>query len=492
MNIILSPSITSTLPTPLQDSSATNISGDNMAFNNLLKKEIFSHREPTDKAAKTQSSIDTEKEPDPLAVTAVNTTPENLLALIMNARTSPVPLDAKQTTPDTVTAQPAANVKLTGSDTLNTIVREPAKITAMQPESLSLSSQYINAASAPVALSSTEPASTAKPTLLKTLNTALEQPTKNNVIAPESLSVDRQYAIATSAVLSLLESTSTVKPATFNALNQLIKEPVKDSVISPESLSANRQHTDTAISPVILNSIATASTINSTTSDIVNKAIKQPVKDTVISSQPLFIDRQYTKTIPTPVALNAIETELPAYSSRPEDFSNALQIQSSPAIPAATYPPTNIINSAPTLAAYDISPAFNSPNWDKAINQQVVWMIQNKLQTASLTINPPHLGPIQVMMQIDNQQATVQFVSAQSEVREALQNALPLLTDMLKQSGIQLGHADISSQNKNSESKQSHNQSKTNKNSVDTTITDHAINAQQTNNASQGLINLIV
>ena len=97
-------------------------------------------------------------------------------------------------------------------------------------------------------------------------------------------------------------------------------------------------------------------------------------------------------------------------------------------------------------------------------------------------------------MQIDNQQATVQFVSAQAEVREALQNALPLLTDMLKQSGIQLGHADVSSHNKNSDSRQSpnSNQSKTNRNSMETPTTEPVIDTRHATDTGQGLINLIV
>ena len=95
------------------------------------------------------------------------------------------------------------------------------------------------------------------------------------------------------------------------------------------------------------------------------------------------------------------------------------------------------------------------------------------------------------MMQIDNQQATVQFVSAQPEIREALQNALPLLADMLKQSGIQLGHTDVSSQQRNSDSRPSP-PSKINKNSAETSVTEPVINTQHTHNTGHGLINLVV
>ena len=407
----LPPSTIKALQSSLLDKPAVKTMGDNTGFNNQLQKQISSLREPTNKATKTQSSIDTETKQDPLAAILVNTTPENLFALIMNANPAPAPLDATQTNPDAVTPKLAATVKPTLSNTLNTAIELPAQNTAITPESLALSRQYTNTITTTAAVNSIEPAATAKPTLSN----------------------------ATSAALSPIAMASTLKPAISDTVNKAIKEPVKDAVISLQSLSMGHQHINT----------------------------------------------------PIPSTLNTIKPELPANINRPEDFISALQIQSSPVIPAATYPPTNIISSAPTPTTYSITPPFDSPNWDQAINQQVVWMVQNKLQSASLTINPPHLGPVQVMMQIDNQQATVQFVSAQPEIREALQNALPLLADMLKQSGIQLGHTDVSSQQRNSDSRPSP-PSKINKNSAETSVTEPVINTQHTHNTGHGLINLVV
>lgn len=83
--------------------------------------------------------------------------------------------------------------------------------------------------------------------------------------------------------------------------------------------------------------------------------------------------------------------------------------------------------------------------WDQAISQQVSWLVRDQLQSASLSLNPPHLGPVQVTLQLDQQQATVQFVSAAPEVRKALEEALPVLRAMLGEAGIALGQADVGS-----------------------------------------------
>ena len=63
--------------------------------------------------------------------------------------------------------------------------------------------------------------------------------------------------------------------------------------------------------------------------------------------------------------------------------------------------------------------------------------------TASLTLNPPDLGPLQVVLSVSNGQADVTFSSNQLEVRQALENALPRLQEMMSESGIALGNATV-------------------------------------------------
>ncbi|HEV7928709.1 MAG TPA: flagellar hook-length control protein FliK, partial [Nitrosospira sp.] len=64
--------------------------------------------------------------------------------------------------------------------------------------------------------------------------------------------------------------------------------------------------------------------------------------------------------------------------------------------------------------------------------------------SASLTLNPPDLGPLEVVLNISNNQATVSFTAAQPEVRQALEDAVPKLREMLGEAGIQLGEANVS------------------------------------------------
>lgn len=90
-----------------------------------------------------------------------------------------------------------------------------------------------------------------------------------------------------------------------------------------------------------------------------------------------------------------------------------------------------------------LSPPVGSAAWDQALGQKVVWMTAGGQQTASLTLNPPDLGPLQVVLNISNDQANATFSAAQPEVRQALEAALPKLREMMGDAGIQLGETTI-------------------------------------------------
>jgi len=119
-----------------------------------------------------------------------------------------------------------------------------------------------------------------------------------------------------------------------------------------------------------------------------------------------------------------------------------------------------------------LTPQVGSTAWDQALGQKVVWMAGGGQQSASLTLNPPDLGPMQVVLNVTNSHATVTFTSAQPEVRQALENAMPKLREMLGDAGIQLGQASINSgspqqQNTASQQSSSGNSSHTSGNTID-------------------------
>lgn len=82
--------------------------------------------------------------------------------------------------------------------------------------------------------------------------------------------------------------------------------------------------------------------------------------------------------------------------------------------------------------------------WDQAISQKVVWMVGATEQSATLTLNPPDLGPLQVVINVNNEKADTTFISENPEVRKALEDGIPALRDLMNQAGVQLGQANVS------------------------------------------------
>ncbi|TFW32088.1 flagellar hook-length control protein FliK [Massilia horti] len=95
------------------------------------------------------------------------------------------------------------------------------------------------------------------------------------------------------------------------------------------------------------------------------------------------------------------------------------------------------------VAADHLPARVGSAAWDQQVGQKIVWMVAGEEQSASLTLNPPDLGPLKVVLSVTNDQASVAFSANQLEVRQALENALPRLREMMSESGIALGNATV-------------------------------------------------
>ncbi len=107
-------------------------------------------------------------------------------------------------------------------------------------------------------------------------------------------------------------------------------------------------------------------------------------------------------------------------------------------------PATAAVQPAPGNVSLNVP--FNQAGWDKALGERIQWMVGQGMQRASIKLNPAHLGPMEVRIQVQNDQASVQFTSAHGVVREALEAALPRLRDMFDNAGVELADVDVSGQ----------------------------------------------
>jgi len=135
--------------------------------------------------------------------------------------------------------------------------------------------------------------------------------------------------------------------------------------------------------------------------------------------------------------------ELPSGLAQPAP--NTAQAMASPVISAAT--PGMLTNHMPSA---DAPPIITTPlgnnGWADEFSQKIRWISTQQNQVAELHLNPPNLGPLDVVLKISDNQATALFASPHGAVRDAVENALPKLREILADNGIMLGNTTISDQ----------------------------------------------
>ncbi|QZQ48749.1 flagellar hook-length control protein FliK [Erwinia persicina] len=158
------------------------------------------------------------------------------------------------------------------------------------------------------------------------------------------------------------------------------------------------------------------------------------------------------KTSVNPAA-NPIDS---AFQQVMSNVSKDIDKENSSSAPAATIT-NNVISTAsslltPTSTSVVSAPAtpmlnsqLGSPEWQQALGQQILMFSRNGQQTAELHLHPQDLGSIQISLKLDNDQAQLSMVSNQSQVRAALEAAMPQLRASLAESGINLGQSNVSS-----------------------------------------------
>jgi len=96
------------------------------------------------------------------------------------------------------------------------------------------------------------------------------------------------------------------------------------------------------------------------------------------------------------------------------------------------------------IGLQSISQPVQSPQWGKALGQRVIYMANQKIQEAKITLNPEKLGPVQIKISIDkDNQMNITMTAQHSVTREALENAIPRLKDVLNSSEMNLVNVNV-------------------------------------------------
>lgn len=149
--------------------------------------------------------------------------------------------------------------------------------------------------------------------------------------------------------------------------------------------------------------------------------------------------------------LNA-KTGISKLAESPAVTDKAIQLD--PAKPALTSSP--LVEPLTRLAEAQ-SPAARSfvaqtgvpvpvgqPQWSQAVGEKVLWLAAQNVTAAEIRLDPPDMGQLHVKVSVNQDQASVTFISPHPVVREALDQQLNRLREMFSDQGLNLVNVDVS------------------------------------------------
>lgn len=104
---------------------------------------------------------------------------------------------------------------------------------------------------------------------------------------------------------------------------------------------------------------------------------------------------------------------------------------------------TAVSSSDEIVSPHTLHARLGSPEWKDQLGAQLNWMVENGKQSASLKLTPEHLGPVEVRIDLNQNQTSVWFSAANADTRSALEQALPRLRELMSEQGMSLNDAGV-------------------------------------------------
>lgn len=141
-------------------------------------------------------------------------------------------------------------------------------------------------------------------------------------------------------------------------------------------------------------------------------------------------------------ALGSGESSSQSSSTDKQSFLSTLE-KAMPTASADLLPANRPVEARVEIAT--IARPVSHPNWGKDLGEQIIWMNNKDLSAAEIRLNPEHLGPISVRLDVNKeQQASIMFTAQHLEAKEAIEASIPKLREMLVNQQLNLVNVNIS------------------------------------------------
>ena len=146
-------------------------------------------------------------------------------------------------------------------------------------------------------------------------------------------------------------------------------------------------------------------------------------------------------------------TQPGAYEMAHQQYEQALDVQTMHSqTTAQTQTQSKSVNVDP-----GVMQAINIIKSDaaKMLQERVSALLNINNKEAEIRLDPPEMGSMQIRIRSDAEQAQINFVVQNQQAKEALEQSMPRLREMLAQQGIELGESSIQQGNPEQQQEQS-------------------------------------
>jgi flagellar hook-length control protein FliK len=115
----------------------------------------------------------------------------------------------------------------------------------------------------------------------------------------------------------------------------------------------------------------------------------------------------------------------------------------SPSVDSPSAPQMVRAEAAARIATAALHTPVGTRAWNDELASKLTWLIDRGEQLATLRVTPDSLGPIDIRIAVREGEASIWFGASQADTRQAIEQAIPRLREMLASQGLSLSDAGV-------------------------------------------------
>lgn len=151
------------------------------------------------------------------------------------------------------------------------------------------------------------------------------------------------------------------------------------------------------------------------------------------------------KTLMPEKAISMVNQTIEAQASRPTMSSAEIATQQEQSFESTLSKlSTTTVQTQKSITTLNTETiAIYRKDFANAVKEKVMVMINQKIQQVEIQLDPPEMGNVHIRVNLQNEQAAVQFIVQNQQAKDALEQNMGKLRDMLAESDVDVGDTNI-------------------------------------------------